>query len=60
MAMLAELEAEQQKFTAIEPFIREELQMHESIYEACTTDFNDIYKFAQQLAEDIEGDENTT
>ncbi|XP_034474808.1 uncharacterized protein LOC117782011 [Drosophila innubila] len=54
MAMLAELKAEQTKFTSIAPSIDRELQMHHLIREACAnSDHKNVYKFALNLLENV-------
>ncbi|KAH8409591.1 hypothetical protein KR222_009813 [Zaprionus bogoriensis] len=51
MAMLAELNAEQENYQAIEPLIQQELQMQQRIYEACAnSEFKNIHAFASSLA----------
>ncbi|KAM8718124.1 hypothetical protein ACLKA7_004776 [Drosophila subpalustris] len=59
MAMLAELVAEQEKFTAIEPLIEQELQVHQLLYEACAnSDHKNIHKFAHQLVADMQNEKS--
>lgn len=51
MAMLAELNAEQENFQSIEPLIQKELEMHQRIYDACAnSEFRNLYTFASNLA----------
>ncbi|EDW03433.1 uncharacterized protein LOC6561423 [Drosophila grimshawi] len=53
LAMLAELEAEQARFTAIEPLIEQEQEMHQKIYDACAkSEIKKLYKLAANMAND--------
>ncbi|EDW65006.1 uncharacterized protein Mis12 [Drosophila virilis] len=53
MAMLAELEAEQEKYTAILPLVQRELEMHQQIYAACANcDIKKMHTLATLMAKD--------